>query len=72
LELINQITAIIDCEVNEAVEAIQEFLRVGLIELVIRKGFTYFCLIPQTIDKGIYYSPDRIRENLDNENVIRE
>lgn len=68
---INHITVIINCDVNEAVEAIQELLRVGLLEIVIRKGFTYFCLVPQTIDKGLYYSPDRIRENRDNENITR-
>jgi hypothetical protein len=60
---INEISILIDCEVNEAIQAVTELLEVGLLEIAIKRGFTYFIMMPQTIKRGQYYSPDRIREN---------
>ncbi|OMD78256.1 hypothetical protein [Paenibacillus odorifer] len=62
---VNEITILIDCAVTEAIQAVSELLEVGLLEVTIRKGFTYFIMVPQTIKRGGDYSPDRIRENKD-------
>ncbi|MNC50523.1 hypothetical protein D3C75_997680 [compost metagenome] len=69
---INEITILIDCEVPKAIAAVSELLEIGLIEIVIRKGFTYFSLVPQTIQRGSYYSPDRVRENKNVDGMRRD
>lgn len=69
---INEITILINCEVNEAVAAVTELLEHGLLELTIRKGFTYFMMVPQTLKRGPNYSPDRVRENASSDGMWRE
>ncbi|OZQ68438.1 hypothetical protein CA600_06395 [Paenibacillus sp. VTT E-133280] len=69
---INEITILINCEVNEAVAAVTELLEHGLLELTIRKGFTYFMMVPQTLKRGPNYSPDRVRENANSDGMWRE
>ncbi|MEK4207153.1 hypothetical protein [Paenibacillus sp. FSL R10-2788] len=68
---INDITILINCEVNEAIAAVTELLEVGLLELTIRKGFTYFIMVPQTVKRGHNYSPDRVRENNNTDGMWR-